>query len=42
VSPKGTLKYHMTLWEGVWPNRHIIFIMAKKAYFTVYFTVFTI
>jgi len=28
--------------EGGWPNRHITFIVAKKAYFTVYFALFMV
>jgi len=28
--------------EGVWPNRHITFIVAEKAYCTVSFGLFTV
>jgi len=27
--------------EGVWPNHHITFIVAKKASFTIYLALFT-
>jgi len=29
-------------WKGVWPNRLITFIVAKKAKFTVYLALFTV
>jgi len=27
---------------GVWPNRHIIFVVAEKAKFTAYLALFTV